>query len=175
MANSYTSTISDPYIQRFTGYSYGHEFDVPFISHIEGNLYQGGCKDGLVLPESIDHVFALYAKKPYIIQNRPGKPPVQVTEVLMNDVDVMPPFSTVLSLARDVHEACGKGRTLVHCEAGLNRSGLIAGATLVLSGYSPEQAIWLLRHKRSPAVLTNPSFHKFLIGFRPNSPVVGSA
>ena len=68
----------------------------------------------------------------------------------------------VVELARLVNECRKTGPTLVHCQAGLNRSGLIAGLALVLGGMPAEEAIALLRSSRSPAVLCNPAFEAWL-------------
>jgi protein-tyrosine phosphatase len=53
--------------------------------------------------------------------------------------------------------------TLINCQAGINRSGLVAAATLGLMGYTAEQAISHMRHERSPLVLANPLFHKWVL------------
>jgi protein-tyrosine phosphatase len=52
--------------------------------------------------------------------------------------------------------------TLVHCQAGLNRSSLVAARALVLDGMTPDNAITLIRAMRSPACLSNPSFERWL-------------
>ena len=52
--------------------------------------------------------------------------------------------------------------TLVHCQAGLNRSSLVAARALVLGGRTPDEAITLIRRKRSPACLCNPAFERWL-------------
>ena len=52
----------DPTIQRMSGIAYHGQtpFDVPFISHIEGNLWQGGCQNGLILPQFFKHINNLF-------------------------------------------------------------------------------------------------------------------
>jgi hypothetical protein len=42
----------DPTVQRMKGVAVhgGMPFDVPIISEIGPNLWQGGCQDGLILP-----------------------------------------------------------------------------------------------------------------------------
>jgi protein-tyrosine phosphatase len=51
-----------------------------------------------------------------------------------------------------------KGKTLVHCQAGLNRSGLVAAVALMKLGRTADEAIKLLRDSRSPMVLCNDTF-----------------
>lgn len=56
------------------------------------------------------------------------------------------------------------GPILVHCLAGLNRSGLIVGLMLVRSGTcTAQEAVDLMRAKRSSAVLHNPTFRNWLL------------
>jgi protein-tyrosine phosphatase len=51
----------------------------------------------------------------------------------------------------------------VHCQAGLNRSGLITARALMLRGMSATDAIQLLRKRRDPAVLCNAVFANWLV------------
>ena len=157
--------LTDPFTRRMAAVAtHGNTpFNVPFISHIVGNLYQGGCTNGLVLPEQFKTVISLYKWERYTINHED----VHRTEVRMYDDNSEPDYEQVLDLARTVRMGCKDGPTLVHCQAGLNRSSLIAGAAMILDGYSPEQAIYLLRKQRSPAVLCNKTFEKWLINFRP--------
>lgn len=55
-------------------------------------------------------------------------------------------------------------RVLVRCQAGINRSGLVMALMLIREGYSPEDAIDLMRHKRGEAVLANQHFERWLMG-----------
>ena len=67
-------------------------------------------------------------------------------------------------LARMAHRDWKRGeRVLIRCQAGLNRSGLIMGLTLLKEGYSAEQAIELMRAKRASHVLMNPLFESWLM------------
>ena len=70
----------------------------------------------------------------------------------------------ILNLAAEVNELCEQGPTLVHCQAGLNRSSLIAAVALILAGVvdSGAEAAALLRERRSPACLCNQSFERWL-------------
>lgn len=59
--------------------------------------------------------------------------------------------------------AAGK-RVMVRCQAGLNRSGLVAGLVLVsLFGFTPEEAVMTLRERRSVWALCNEAFENFLL------------
>ena len=84
------------------------------------------------------------------------------TEVEMYDAEGEPDRDQILELAQLVLDSCADGPTLVHGQAGLNRSSLVAGAALILDGMSPSEAIQLIRTRRSPACLCNKSFEKFL-------------
>jgi protein-tyrosine phosphatase len=55
------------------------------------------------------------------------------------------------------------GPTLVHCQAGLNRSGLICALALVADGCAPADAITLLRERRCSAVLCNEAFERYVL------------
>lgn len=149
----------DPTTKRMKGVAiHGNTpFDVPFISHISGNLWQGGCEDGLILPPEFKHLISLYPWEKYSVRHTLDSS----LEVRMYDSNDQA-FDQVDALAHWVLNCAKNGPTLVHCQAGLNRSSLVAGRTLTLMGYSGPQAIHLLRTQRSPACLCNKSFEKWL-------------
>lgn len=149
----------DPTVQRMRGVAtHGlTPFDVPFISHIEGNLYQGGTRQGLVMPTHIEHFVSLYQWESYWI----GHELKSSTTVKMYD-SLEQGFEQVDELAAHVLECMADGPTLVVCQAGLNRSSLVAARALMLGGRTADEAISLLREKRSPACLCNPSFEEWL-------------
>ncbi|MDT0434687.1 MULTISPECIES: dual specificity protein phosphatase family protein [Streptomyces] len=69
----------------------------------------------------------------------------------------------VIRLARAAHEALDEGRqVLVRCYHGYNRSGLVVAHTLVRGGCSTEEAIRLIRTRRSPWALHNDLFVDYL-------------
>jgi protein-tyrosine phosphatase len=149
----------DPTAQRMSGVAlHGNTpFDVPFISQIEGNLWQGGCEDSLVLPTFIEHVISLYPWERYRL-TRPLKSMLAVT---MYDRDDQA-MDQVDSIARWTAACVLDGPTLVHCQAGLNRSGVIAARVLMLGGATADKAIALIRARRSPACLCNSAFEQWL-------------
>jgi hypothetical protein len=54
------------------------------------------------------------------------------------------------------------GRVLARCQAGLNRSSLVAALVLVRDGMEPQQAVDVIRHNRSGQCLFNKEFYRFV-------------
>lgn len=156
----------DPTVQRMRGVAvHGNAaFDVPYLSKITGDLWQGGCMDGLVLPREVQHLVSLYPWESYRVEH-----PLQssLSVRLLDDLEP-PDRDQMIALARWVNVCRRTGVTFVHCQAGLNRSGLLAGLALVLEGHTPDDAIELLRVSRGPAVLCNPVFQEWLRTFHPD-------
>lgn len=150
----------DPTIQRMSGRANHGDtpFDVPFISEVAENLWQGGCQDGLELPVFFQHVVSLYPWERYHVRRSLDS----FLEVRMYDSEDQG-YDQVIDIAKWVNKCRETGPTLVHCQAGLNRSSLVAATALSLSGLNPQESIDLLREKRSPAVLCNPSFTHWLL------------
>lgn len=158
---TYIPVEVDPREQRFRGIAHhgNTPFDVPFISHIDGNLWVGGCQQGLVLPAPILHIVSLYPWEQYAVTHDLRS---ALTVRMYDSVDQS--IEQVEAIARWVNTCRADAPTLVHCQAGLNRSNLIAATALILDGMQPHEAILLLREKRSPAVLCNPAFQSHLLG-----------
>ncbi|UXY29908.1 protein-tyrosine phosphatase family protein [Streptomyces sp. HUAS TT20] len=69
----------------------------------------------------------------------------------------------VMRLARAAGDALDTGRSvLVRCYSGYNRSGLVVAHALVDRGHSAEEAIRLIRRRRSPWALHNELFVDYL-------------
>lgn len=69
----------------------------------------------------------------------------------------------VMRLAEAASAALEAGRrVLVRCYHGYNRSGLVVAQTLILRGRSAEEAIRLVRDRRSPWALHNELFAEYL-------------
>lgn len=133
-------------------------FRTGLMSHITGNLYVGGCIDGVRLPDDFAWVVSLYPWEKYQLG-----PETHRLEVQMYDAGEVPDEETLHETARMVNRYLDVGKTLVHCQAGLNRSNLVAGLALVQQGLAPVEAISLLREKRSPMVLCNRVFEEWLL------------
>ncbi|WKW85907.1 PTPc tyrosine phosphatase [Gordonia Phage PhinkBoden] len=149
----------NPLEQRMKGYAvHGNTpFDVPYMSEIVPGLWQGGCEDGLILPAGIKHVVSLYPWEKYTVQHALSS----FLEVRMHD-SLTQAFDQVDAIAAWVNICRADGPTLVHCQAGLNRSSLVAARALTLSGWEPDEAIALIRKQRSPACLCNYAFEDWL-------------
>lgn len=153
--------ITDPTNRRMIGYTVhkGLSFDVPFVSEIAENLWQGGCTNGLVLPQNIKHLVSLYPWEAYSTQHE------LETNLAVRMYDSLDQATDqILDIARWVNSCRKTGPVLVHCQAGLNRSSLVAGTALVMNGeVTGRQAVKLLREKRSPACLCNQAFEDWLV------------
>jgi hypothetical protein len=69
----------------------------------------------------------------------------------------------VIRLARAADDALEDGRrVLVRCYHGYNRSGLVVAHALVLAGHTSDEAIRLIRSRRSPWALHNELFVEYL-------------
>jgi protein-tyrosine phosphatase len=131
-------------------------FRVPLYSHIKGNLWTGGCPVEAV-PREFKFVVCLYPWEPY---DRPQE--TAYLSVQLYDEGSVPNVEMLDALGDYVKAVSKIGMTLVHCQAGLNRSGLVAALALIRDGMTPDAAINLLREKRCDAVLCNPAFEAWL-------------
>lgn len=136
-------------------------FEMPFITRVDGNLWQGGCERGLKLPDNFRHVISLYKWEDY------EHGPLDTHKVVtMYDGNGVADAAEVDELASLVNELLTTGDdVLVHCQAGLNRSSLIVARSLMIRDENPltaDEAIALIRERRSPACLCNPSFETWL-------------
>ena len=157
----------DPTKKRMRGVAiHGNaSFDVPFMSQIDDRLWVGGCQDGMVLPTYIEHLVSVYPWEKYTVNHE-----LQSSlTVKMFDADGVDE-ELVRTVAVAINECRRDGTTLVHCQAGLNRSALVAAFALMSGdGMSAADAIALLRSKRSPAVLCNRTFERWLTDQHPRS------
>jgi len=138
-------------------------FSAPLISHIEDNLYVGGCINGVRLEDDWQTVVSLYKWERYALG-----PNTRRVEVEMYDAGEVPDETQLHQLAETVNAALlAGGKVLVHCQAGLNRSNLVTALALIKRGRTPAEAIALLREKRSPVVLCNQAFESWLLSLTP--------
>lgn len=134
-------------------------------SEILPNLWQGGTDDydtvdfpvGFNFIENSqrwDSVATLYASaQPMgwgVREQRFGFPDSIIEEQNLQEVR---------NIAEWLHGEWKNGRkVLARCQAGLNRSSLIIALVLLKEGYTANEAIELIRRKRSPHALFNQDF-----------------
>lgn len=99
--------------------------------------------------------------------HRPGHEPapqVDHFEYLFPDSELNPSvLQTAVEAACTVASRHRKGDSvLVRCQAGLNRSSLVAGLAMIDLGYSGEDAVQLIRARRSPS-LCNDDYAELLL------------
>lgn len=147
--------------QPITGYLHtGERLHVPLISHVTDNLYVGGHSSFVDLGDFFSDVFSLYVfEGAYKTAESTNHASVRMFDSPTEDT------SLVDNLVEQVVEALDRGgNVLVHCQAGINRSNLTAALVLrKWKGLTSEQAIAMLREKRSPLVLANKGFERYLL------------
>ena len=125
-------------------------------SEVAPNLWMGG------VPSKVTNEFvgvvSLYPWETYYVA-----PGVDQLEYPMYDSSAQLVDRSVMNYITDwINVRRLLGPVLVHCQAGLNRSGLVTAYTLMRDGLTANDAIETLRTKRSPHVLCNRSFEKWL-------------
>ena len=138
-------------------------------SEILPNLFISGTLDHDVVenpmnytelmgPYPFDSVVTMYGHaRPlgyYIRENRFGIADAEIDPLSVPEI---------LQLADWLHfEWLAGKKVAARCQAGWNRSGLIVALVLLKEGYSADDAIALIRERRSPNALCNPHFVKFI-------------
>lgn len=142
------------------------------VSEILPGLFQGGTLREQVIdqeqllvkfhedPRPYDSVVTLYPwAAPFgfgVEERRFGFPDGEIIDEYLPRIE---------ALAEWAHAEWASGRrVLVRCAGGMNRSGLITALVLLRAGYSADDAIALVRAKRSINALTNPWFVAYLQG-----------
>lgn len=144
----------DPYFTYSPEFNY---YNAPPISHIKGNLYMGECPEG-VLDSRFKAVVNLYPWGHYRVSAG-----TESLKYEMMDSAHIPDDEVLIGIADWAREKMKEGPVLVHCQAGLNRSGLITAIILMMDGMSAEQAIRLIRANRTDVALCNNAFVGWLV------------
>lgn len=163
--------LHDPTVQRqvFEMRHGSHQVNVPYISEIAPNLWQGGCPSPrdtgngttprIYLPRNCVHMVSLYLGPGFY---KGWEQLASLLRIVAVD-DESQNMSFVEGAAHWVAACRQTGPVLVHCQAGLNRSSLVTARALMLDGMTAEAAIGLIREKRSPAALCNTAFEAHLL------------
>ena len=92
------------------------------------------------------------------------------------DTDAIPDASDLHIAASFLNDLRGAGKTVfIHCRLGLNRSALLTGLVLIDEGYRAKDAIALMRNLRSPYVLENKTFERYLLSGAPTNALTAAA
>lgn len=170
-----TSTQVDARIEgtRIIGYAiHGGYFDVPLFTQITDKLWVGGTpaenleclwewdNDGEITEPRFDAILCLYPWESYSVPEGVIKREVELYDDLWQALDQVDELADQLAIwVKDEATAA----VLVHCQAGLNRSNLVAARYLIKhKGMTPDEAITLLRSKRHQEVLCNFHFEDWL-------------
>lgn len=139
-------------------------------SKIDGNLWMGGWPgyDAQAGHHRFDYIFDLYGKP----AQGPRHGQLVVTWAI-RDHDGLPDLLMLEALAEQVRGLRQLGPTLVHCEAGWNRSGLLVALALIRDGWFPSTAIQTIRDKRHPMALSNKTFAAWLATLTPGCGIEG--
>jgi Dual specificity phosphatase, catalytic domain len=80
------------------------------------------------------------------------------------DANVIPDSTDLHVAASFLNDLRAAGKTVfIHCRLGLNRSALLTGLVLIDEGYRAKDAIERMRNLRSPHVLENKTFERYLL------------
>ncbi len=80
------------------------------------------------------------------------------------DTNAIPDSTDLHIVASSLNDLRAAGKTVfIHCRLGLNRSALLSGLVLIAEGYKAKDAIEMMRSVRSPYVLENKTFERYLL------------
>jgi protein-tyrosine phosphatase len=80
------------------------------------------------------------------------------------DTDAIPDATDLRTSATFLNDLRAAGKNVfIHCRLGLNRSALLTGLVLIDEGYRAKDAIEMMRTLRSPYVLENKTFERYLL------------
>lgn len=140
---------------------HGTYCEVPYISEVlAGRLYIGGAWEDstMLLPQNIAHVVCVAPWFQFRIEHQLRS---YLQAWLYDSTDQA--AGMVPLLARHTWQCMQDGPTLVHCQAGINRSGLVAAAALIVGGTRADHAVQRIRQARSPGCLCNPAFERWVL------------
>ena len=166
------NSIDDADLEALARPDYGHYLAQDLWSEILPNLWQGGTADNDTGRQKqkpdinitkFDTVITLYAwANPvdwFVKEIRYGVYDSNVAHMNLEEI---------FDIVKTTHSEWKRGKkVLVRCQAGWNRSGLVMALVLIREGYSAEEAIAMLRERRSEYALCNNDFVKFLLKQNP--------
>jgi hypothetical protein len=144
--------------------------DPPLQSKILDGLYQGGTDDELTVFRGNKRLSTLNDVRPFdsvvtlCAHSLPMGWLVKEFRFPFPDGPIDPAtIPEIEALAEWAFSMWKSGeRVLIRCQAGMNRSSLITALVLMRDGKSADEAIALIKERRSPYVLSNSHFVKYL-------------
>jgi len=130
------------------------------LSRFDYNRMFRQISTGQVTKKHFDTVVTLYSAANAVSHN------VKEMRFAFHDGDMsdLEPERDLYFMVREAHTDWKAGKkVLIRCQAGINRSGLVTALVLIRDGYSPEDAIRLIRDNRCEAALSNPRFENWLL------------
>lgn len=132
-------------------------------SLIDPHLWMGGIHmPGFEIPAPVLHVVSLH------VPENLGSVFLKSHHIWpIEDGQEIPDPGMIVALAFHINACREQGEdVLVHCSAGINRSGLLCAAALVLDGHDPQAAINKIRAARSPQCLSNRAFEGWILNLK---------
>lgn len=130
----------------------GHDYRPPTT---EAYKPLGEADTGAIEAAGFQTVVSLYSREGCAAPAGVDEQRLAIPDGVLTEVDV----EHVQALAYHVATAVAENRkTLVRCQAGINRSSLVAALAMVHLGWEPQEAIAQIRATRSPDALCNLGF-----------------
>ena len=137
---------------------------LPDASHIYEGLYQGSFpREGKVIVRATNTIIEDWSLTVSLSRLPQARSDSYIHFPFHDGQDI--PNQTILKhVVNLVTETVRDGKyVLVHCDAGLNRSGLVCALTLIKLGFKPQDAVSLLRKQRCNEVLYNRVFYDYVL------------
>lgn len=136
------------------------------VNQVALGLWIGQSPSAAEMLNGFDLVVNLEDRAPFLQENRGVMPRYIWAPMEDCDIQTKPEMpDQIRFLASLVNLALmGGKRVLIHCIAGLNRSGVVSARALIGQGFSAEKAIAAVRRARGEFALCNPSFEEWLQG-----------
>lgn len=128
---------------------------IPLFSQVGHNMWMGGAPTTEIPP--VEFIVCLYPWQEYTVPEG-----ITITKAWLYDYHEIPDVRQIVALARWTSAVRKIGPVLCHCQAGLNRSGLVVALAMMIDGASADYAIRHLRSARSEYVLCNSTFAEWL-------------
>jgi len=126
-----------------------------------GNHYKSGKHSTVSEDESWDYVVSAYIER-----YEQTHPQCDSRLVIFDDTEKGLDDKTWAKIRRAVDAVYDRWtagqKILIRCQAGLNRSGMLTALVLMRLGFTADVAIRTLREKRSPDVLVNRAFERYV-------------